>query len=120
MLKTKIKVLIMNPNEGLNGVTWWRLYRPWVMLADRYPDELDITYNRGDLQTIDFLKYDIYYFLRPYQSGHFQALEALTLYARTFSRPIKILLDFDDDNSNLPLYHLHYQDEGYNWPNTQN
>lgn len=34
----KLKVLILNEPENMNGVTWWRMYRPMHMLEQMYGD----------------------------------------------------------------------------------
>jgi hypothetical protein len=118
-LSTKIKVLILNPGENLNGVTWWRMYQPFHDLERQYGDEIEITYNRGELQPQDFLQYDVYFFLRPYMPLHLHLLQELKRYARHFKNASPVILDFDDDNKNLPLYHLNYQDEGVGYQITR-
>ena len=111
--------MVLNPGENLNGVTWWRMYQPFHDLERQYGDEIEITYNRGELQPQDFLHHDVFFFLRPYMPLHLHLLQELKRYARHFKNASPVILDFDDDNKNLPLYHLNYQDEGVGYQITQ-
>lgn len=119
MISTKIKMLVLNPAEPMNGVTWWRMYQPFAQLARTHGDMLEIHYNRGELQVQDFLKYDLFYFLRPYMPIHTHLIQELNRYRRRFHTNQPLVLDFDDDNKNLPRHHLNYADEGENYPMTK-
>lgn len=118
-LSTKVKVFVLNPNEGLNGVTYWRLYQPFDFLQAAHGDEIDITYNRGELQVQDFLQHDVYFFLRPYMPMHLHMIQELKRYRRHFGGLCPIIMDFDDDNKSLPHYHLNYRDEGLGYQYTK-
>lgn len=119
MIKDKIKILVLNEPESLNGVTWWRMYRPLFELQARHSDVLQIDFSSGSIQPWDLLNYDLYFALRPQLPGHLVILREIHRYAERFKRPAKILLDFDDDNKNIPVYHLNQKDEGRNWIHTQ-
>lgn len=119
MISTKVKMLVLNPAEPMNGVTWWRMYQPFNQLARTHRDQLEIYYNRGELQVQDFLQYDLFYFLRPYMPIHAHLIQELSRYRRRFHANQPIILDFDDDNKNLPRHHLNYADEGAQYAYTQ-
>ena len=56
----KIKVLVV-PSDNIGGVGFYRSTQPHVYLAEKYPEEFDVTINMKpnfkDLQSFD--KYDI-------------------------------------------------------------
>jgi hypothetical protein len=92
----KIKVLILNEPENINGVTWWRQYRPLLYLESMYGDSLEIMWNRGVMLPVDLLRCDIAIAWRPCLPNHVAVLEYL------HAKGIPIIVDYDDDVVNVP------------------
>lgn len=93
----KIRILVANPPEEINGITWWRVFRPFMLLARKYP-ELEIRFNPGGLFDSDFLFTDIVFAYRPTNPEHAPILAK----AREWCR---VIVDYDDDMLNVPLGH---------------
>ena len=93
----KIRILVVNPPEEINGITWWRVFRPLMLLAKKYP-ELEIKFNPGRLFDTDFLFSDIVFCYRPSNPDHV----AILAKAREWCR---VIIDYDDDVLNAPLGH---------------
>lgn len=92
----KIRVLILNEPENINGVTWWRQYRPLLELERLHGDRLEIMWNRGVMLPIDLLRCDIALAWRPCLPNHVQVLEYL------YAKNVPIIVDYDDDVVNVP------------------
>lgn len=93
---TKIKILILNEPEGLNGVTYWRMYEPMKMLEAMYGDQVEIIWNRGMLLPIDIERADVAIAWRPSTPAQ------LSVIAQVKESGIKIIADHDDDLLNVP------------------
>lgn len=96
-MNDKIRILVINPPEEINGITWWRVFRPFMLLARKYP-HLEIRFNPGRLSDSDFLFTDIVFAYRPTNPEHAPILAK----AREWC---KVVIDFDDDMLNVPLGH---------------
>ena len=93
---SKIKILILNEPEGLNGVTHWRMYRPMMLLEERYGDQIELIWNRGVLLPVDMARADVAIAWRPCTPAQMQVL------AQVRSMGIRIIIDYDDDLLNVP------------------
>lgn len=101
MNQTKIRVLVLNEPEPMNGVTWWRMYRPLALLAQQFPD-LSIRYNRGQILPADLLNTDVALAFRPCNLAQVAVLQAAK------DAGCRIVLDYDDDLINIPTEHGAY------------
>lgn len=106
----KIKILILNEPEGLNGVTWWRMYEPLKMLEALYGDQVEIIWNRGILLPIDFERAEVAIAWRPSTEAQ------LNVIAQVKMKGIKIIIDHDDDLLNVPsgspAFNAYWQGQG--------
>lgn len=106
----KIKILILNEPEGLNGVTWWRMYEPLKMLEALYGDQVEIIWNRGILLPIDFERAEVAIAWRPSTEAQ------LSVIAQVKMKGIKIIIDHDDDLLNVPsgspAFNAYWQGQG--------
>lgn len=101
MIREKLRVLVLNEPEPINGVTWWRMYRPLALLARQYPD-LDISYNRGQILPTDLLNADVALAFRPCNPDQMRVLLAAK------DMGCRVILDYDDDLVNIPVQHGAY------------
>lgn len=115
----KTRVLILNDPDTLNNVTYWRLYRPFALLQQEHGDQLEIHYNRGQLLPTDLLTYDVYFAIRPSLPAHLYALQAIREHDAVAGYTRPIILDFDDNNGVVPMYHVNFKDEGANFHITE-
>ena len=90
----KIKVLVV-PSDNIGGVGFYRSTQPHVYLAEKYPEEFDVTINMKpnfkDLQSFD--KYDIVHI----HKGLFDDMNsfyAFLAYAKEHN--ITTIMDIDD------------------------
>lgn len=92
-----IRILVANGPEEVNGVTWWRMYRPLQYLYRQYPD-IEIIYNQtGHLLPHHFIHTDIVIVWRPCLQPHLVALQMAQKWG------CKIIVDHDDDLFNMPI-----------------
>lgn len=101
-MSDKIQILVVNAPEEINGVTWWRMFRPLRLLSN-YAD-LDIRFNEGRIFEHHLLFADIVLAFRPGNPDHPQVL------ARAKELGCKIIVDYDDDLLNVPLGYSMYKD----------
>lgn len=92
----KIKILILNEPENLNGVTWWRMYRPMQMLEEMYRDQVELIWNRGTILPIDIQRAHVAIAWRPSTPAQ------LGVIAHMHNVGLKIIVDHDDDILNVP------------------
>lgn len=92
----KIKILILNEPENINGVTWWRMYEPMRLLEQMYPDQVEIIWNRGVILPVDMLRADVAIAWRPSTAAQLAAVAMIR------QQQIPIIADFDDDLINVP------------------
>lgn len=99
----EIRIQIANPPEEVNGVTWWRMFRPLQLLAAAHP-EIKIRFNPGHLFPHDFLFCDILLVFRPVNLDHPRII------AQAKEHGCKVILDYDDDLLNIPVGYSMYKD----------
>lgn len=92
----KIKILILNEPEGKNGVTWWRMYRPMLMLEKMYGDQVEIIWNRGIILPVDVERADVAIAWRP------SVMQQLSILVQMKDAGTPIIIDHDDDLINIP------------------
>lgn len=92
----KIKILILNEPENINGVTYWRMYHPMMLLQGMYPDRIEIIWNRGIILPTDYLQADVAIAWRPCLPQQIAVMDEIKKLG------IPIILDFDDDTINIP------------------
>lgn len=95
----KIRVLVLNEPEEVNGVTWWRMYRPLALLARTHAATLDIAWNRGVVLSSDLFSADLVLAFRPSEPSQLAVLQA----AREHG--CRIIIEYDDDLLNIPIGH---------------
>ena len=112
-MREKITVLVANQPEPVNGVTWWRMYRPLALMARQYPD-LEIRWNRGGhLFPQDFFDVDVLLVFRPENPEHPDIM------AEAKKWGCRIIVDMDDNTINVPVGHPIYQNllfSSDSWP----
>lgn len=92
-----IRILVANGPETVNGVTWWRMYRPLHHLHKTYPD-LEITYNTtGQLLPHHFIHTDVVIVWRPCLQNHLIAIQMAKQWG------CRVIVDHDDDLFNMPV-----------------
>lgn len=92
-----IRILVANGPEEMNGVTWWRMYRPLQYLYHQF-DGIEIIYNEtGRLLPYHFNHTDIVMAWRPCEINHVIGLQM----AKKFG--CRIIIDHDDDLYNIPI-----------------
>lgn len=91
-----IKILVLEADR-LNGVTWWRCYKPFSELRKQHRD-LDFEF-KSKVTVQDLMLYDLIITYRPTQTAQLDFLRA----AKQFGVPV--IIDCDDDLSNLPPSH---------------
>lgn len=97
-MQSTIRIQIANAPEVINGVTWWRMFSPLMLLLRKYRD-VQIRWNPEQLFPHNFIDADILFAYRPSNPDH---PETLALARRL---GCKILLDYDDNLLNVPLGH---------------
>jgi len=97
----KIKVLVLNEPAPVNGVTFYRMYRPLALLAKQHPD-LEIIWNRGQILPSDLMAADIVLGLHISNPAQVAVLEAAK------NEGCRVVLDYDDDLLNIPVSHGAY------------
>lgn len=97
-MKSKIRVIIANPPEEVNAVTWWRMYQPLRHLLSMHPD-IELVFNPGRLVPSDFIFADILFAYRPCNPEHAPIIAQAKEYG------CKILLDYDDNFLQIPFGH---------------
>lgn len=95
------KILVLA--ERLNGVTWWRAYRPFELLRRAHP-ELDFTFKDRNLTIHDLRFTDLVIAYRPSDPVLLRFLEV----AKRMGLPV--IIDCDDDLINIPITHPLYHD----------
>jgi hypothetical protein len=96
-----IKVLVIQ-QPNLNGVTWWRCFRPLSILRKQYRGQIDFTFKHRDLNAVDIDFHDVVLILRP--TGP-DILEYIRLAKQ---KGVPVIIDIDDDLINLPPNHPMY------------
>jgi len=92
-----IRILVANGPEEVNGVTWWRMYRPLQYLYRQFPD-IEIVYNEtGMLRPCHFIHTDIVIIWRPCLQNHLITLKMAKQWG------CRIIIDHDDDLYNIPI-----------------
>jgi len=102
-MKDKIRVQIANAPEDVNGVTWWRMFRPLRLLFDAHPD-VEFRFNPGTIFPHDLEFADILFAFRPTNPDHPQVI------AKAKEAGCKILLDYDDNLLDVPIGYNMYKD----------
>ena len=105
----KIRIICLNEPEGINGVTWWRMYRPMLMLEQTYGDQIELIWNRGHILPIDILRSNIAIAWRPSEPAQLTVLQHLK------EQGVKIIVDYDDDLLNIPSGSIAYNGLGQRW-----
>lgn len=82
----------------LNGVTWWRFFRPFEVMRRLYPGRFNITFKR-QLTTSDLFFNDVFILSRPTDA------DLLKFVQRAKEHGKIVILDLDDDILNLPDFH---------------
>jgi len=95
----KIRVLIANEPEPIGGVTCWRMYWPIQYLERSYYDTVEIRYSRGAIYPADLYWADVLMCFRPSEPAHLQVIEEAKRVG------CRILLDYDDDLTNMVVGH---------------
>lgn len=99
-MTNRLRVFVLNSPEEVNGVTWWRMYRPLAYLHRIYGREIEIVHNEtGMIYPHHFLYADVCLCYRPCEPNHVRAMEM----ARDAGVPI--ISDFDDNVLDLPVGH---------------
>lgn len=98
----KIRLFVANEPEPIDGVTCWRMYWPLDDLERTYSDTLEIRYSRGNLIPADIYWADVVMCFRPSEPSHLTVLQVAKLLGK------KILLDYDDDLTAIPVGHPGY------------
>lgn len=99
-MTNKLRVFIMNSPEEVNGVTWWRMYRPLAHLSWKYGREIEIVHNEtGMIYPHHFLYTDVALCFRPCEPNHVAAMQM------ALDHGVPIISDFDDNVLNLPIGH---------------
>jgi len=95
----KIRILVANQPEPIGGVTCWRMYWPLDHLERTWGDALEIRYAREQIFPADLYWSDIVLCYRPSEPAHIAVIEE----AKRLGK--KILLDYDDDLTAIPVGH---------------
>jgi hypothetical protein len=97
-----INILIYDLGD-LNSVSWWRLYRPLMVMRGLYPGRFNIKTTRKPLPD-DVWYTDVFILSRPNDA------EALTFieFVRGVRPDAKFILDIDDAITNVPVNHHQY------------
>lgn len=95
-MSNKIRVLILNEPEAINGVTWWRMYGPMRALEVLYGAQIEIIWNRGIILPADLLRADVAIAWRPSTAAQLAAI------ATVRQENIPVIADLDDDVLNIP------------------
>jgi len=95
----KIRILVANQPEPIGGVTCWRMYWPLDYLERTWGDALEIRYAREQIFPADLYWSDIVLCYRPSEPAHIGVIEE----AKRLGK--KILLDYDDDLTAIPVGH---------------
>lgn len=93
-----IKVLVIQGPQ-INGVTWWRCFRPLSVLRKQYRGQIEFTFKHKDLSPVDLDFHDVVLILRATTPD---IIEYLGL---AKNKGIPIIIDVDDDLINLPPSH---------------
>lgn len=92
-----INILIIE-QPILNGVTWWRFFRPFEVMRRLYPGQFTFTVKKK-LETPDLFFNDVFILSRPHDP------EMLDFVRRARNHGKPVILDLDDDIINLPDHH---------------
>lgn len=95
----KIRILVANQPEPIGGVTCWRMYWPLDHLERTWGDALEIRYAREQIFPADLYWSDIVLCYRPSEPAHIAVIEEALRLGK------KILLDYDDDLTAIPVGH---------------
>lgn len=107
----KIRILVGDEPSTLAGVEAWRVFWPLSLLERTYGDSLQITYSRGQVLPYEFFQNDILFLTRPYLPQSIYAIDQAKKHG------MKIILDYDDDFTDVPPGHGHFDrlyDKGKN------
>ena len=102
-----IKVLVIQSPQ-INGVTWWRCFRPLSLLRKQYRGEIDFAFKHKDLSPVDLDFHDIILILRATTPD---IIDYLGLAKR---KGIPFIADLDDDLLHLPPSHPQYHEYARN------
>ena len=91
-----LKILVLEADR-LNGVTWWRCYKPFSELRRRHP-ELSFDF-KNQVTVVDLMMYDLIITYRPTQAAQLKFLQTAQMFG------IPVIIDCDDDLFNLPPSH---------------
>lgn len=110
MIHNKLRVFVMNSPEEVNGVTWWRMYRPLAALAVDY--DIEFVHNEtGMVYPHHFLYADLALCYRPCEPNHVAAMQMAA------DHGVPVISDFDDDilHSNIghPVWKHYRGKEAY-------
>lgn len=104
-MSDRIRILIVNAPEEINGVTMWREYAPLKLLRDVYGNEIEIIFNEtGRVFDHHLLFADVVMAFRPCNPEHPSVL------ARAKELGCKVIVDFDDDLLNVPIGFSFYKE----------
>jgi hypothetical protein len=92
--------ILIREYETLNAVTWWRLYRPFMVMRYLYPGKYNIKTTRRP--TVDDVWYsDIFILSRPADQDTLEFVR----FVRGIRPDAKFILDIDDAIANVPAHH---------------
>jgi hypothetical protein len=94
-----IKILVRE-YETLNAITWWRLYRPFMVMRYLYPGQYNIKTTRRP--TPDDVWYaDLFILSRPNDQETLDYVK----FVKSIRPDAKFILDIDDAITNVPSHH---------------
>lgn len=100
---SKIKILVANEPANLGGVEAWRIFWPLDLLERTYPNDIEITYSRGQILPYEFFQCDVVFCCRPFDVSHMEALKMAKLHQKP------VIIDFDDNFLSVPTGHTDFK-----------
>lgn len=98
----KIRLFVINAPEPVNGITFWRMFRPLRHLHDNY--DVEVIFNSGRITEADLYFSHVVLCFRPCNPDHPAALR------RAKELGCKVIVDFDDDLLNVPIGYSFFKD----------
>jgi len=92
-----IDITIME-QPRMNGVNWWRVFRPFSVLQKMYHDQVKVNYVGVNIQIVNLMFTDVLYLARPNTREH------LTVMQRARELGCRVIIDYDDDLKRIPLH----------------
>jgi len=95
-----IRIFVLNAPEEVNGITWWRMFRPLQHIYFKYYPNIEIIHNAtGMIYPHHFLYTDLALCYRPCEPNHVQAMKMAK------DAGVQIVSDFDDNILKVPIGH---------------